>query len=159
MQYDDLVALRNTSMEDDIPSLPTKTSYDAFPLEEEPAVSVKYPNKRKTRRFNDHKAREDRATVTNNVYHRIVRLLPRLDANGKKLLKKKVRALRPSLASLRKYYQSKGESEEIIKHLVTPENYPHLRNVWISKKQEQVLFDIIDGRAEAHAIYIQNGFY
>lgn len=159
MFLSDLKTLDITPLEEDIPIMSSKTSYEDLPLNEVDSAKVKYPSARKCRRYNNHKLRLAKARITKTIYFKLIRRLNRMSEEDKAAAKEKIRALRPSLATLRKYYLDKGDTAETVRFLVTPENYPNLKKVWITKQQQEVLIDIVDGNAAEHQAFIENGFY
>ena len=79
------------------------------------------------------------------MYERILRAGTNISPRYKKQLEKKIMSLRPSIKSIKHMYRQKGESEDNIKLIVTPKNYPNLKQVCISKRQQKVLLDILNG--------------
>ena len=155
MLYYELLKAREGSLVDDIPVVKTKSEW----RKEKETIQFHYPSKKQTRKFNEQKARESRAKIAYQFYTKMIRRLDRLTEPERQALKLKIRALRPSMKALKDFYRAKGESEEFINKIVTPENYPTLPNVWISKRQERALLDIVDGKAHKHKEYITKEFY
>lgn len=156
MLLSDLNFLRTSTLEQDIPRHPPSTRYTT---EQTTTTKARYPNKKKTRKFNDIQARKQRANEAMRLFRIIRRALPTLVPRRKAKLQELVRSHRPTLAKLRKQYRAKGETEENIRLIVTHVNYPHLPQVKISRKQMHTLLDVLDGKASKHSEYINNGFY
>lgn len=162
MQYGTLKQIQSEErpeMDTDFPRLPDHTSIEDRGSTESSPTEVKYPSRRKTTRYNQARRREQRAALTNRLYRQITQALPVMSPRRKQQARLKILSLRPSLATLKSHYRSRGEPEQNIRLIVTPENYPTLPDVHLTKRQKQFLLDALDGRAEEHSSFITNGFY
>jgi len=119
---------------------------------------TKYPGLKETRKFNKKKARDDKAELAHSLYIKIKLAQERNSTKRLQELAEHIKTLRPSIKALKGFYRERGDSEEIIDKLVTPENYPNLPYVWLTKRQQQVLLNVINNKEHLHLRFIQNGF-
>lgn len=121
-------------------------------------IKFRYPNVKKTRKYNDSKREEARVELTKKLYFRYVDRISKMSDTRKAELKQKINNLHPSLSALKAFYKAKGETDEIIDKLITKENYLSLPNVWITRKQKNFLLAVIDGYSHNYQTFINNGF-
>jgi hypothetical protein len=120
---------------------------------------TKYPGLKQTRSFNRRQAKNDKAELAHSLYIKIKLAKERKSTKRLQELYKHIKSLRPSIKALKDIYRKRGDSEAIVEKLVTPENYPHLPYVWLNKKQQRVLLDVIDGKEHLHQRFIENEFH
>lgn len=124
----------------------------------EASLPVTYPTNAKNRKFNNRKSIESKARVAARIYSSIKPRLKRLTPKQKALEIAKIRSLRPSMRTLKAYYLAKGDSKAIVDMLVTHKKYPDLPQVHITKRCQQVLIDILEGKENQHTEFIRKGF-
>lgn len=137
---------------------PNTTPLEDRSSEEEYPPERKYPSSKQTRKFNERRAIESKARLASRLYDEIRPRLKHMTPREKRQKIGRIRSLRPSIRTLRAYYRARGDSPKIANMLVTPKTYPDLPQVWLTKRQQAVLLDVLEGKAEQHADFITNGF-
>lgn len=149
MFYSDLISIAAKEFEKDFLSRTEESE------EHRPFLTLKYPSDRQNRKINNQQRLARQAALTENMYHRIKSNSPLVPRRKRDFLEK-ISRLRPNVSTLKAFYRKRGESEETIRLLTSPQNYPHLPYVWITKKQYRFLVNLIKGKEDKS--FIEKGF-
>lgn len=122
------------------------------------STEVKYPSIKKTRKFNERKLLESKAKLASSIYQDIRVKLKNMSERDRRRQIGKIRSLRPPMRAIKAHYRAQGDSKQAADMIVTHKTYPTLPQVGLTKRQVEVLIDIVQGNEEKHKTFIENGF-
>lgn len=122
---------------------------------EDQEIEFNYPSKRATARFNNHINRKSKADYAYEIYSNII--ASELHSSRKEKFKQQILKARPSLEELKKEYL-KTNSQQETDFLVSQKNYPNLKGVLLTKKQQTALLGILEG-SQKYQSTIDQRFY
>jgi hypothetical protein len=137
---------------------PVHTPLESRFSEVEEPPTVTYPSINKTRKFNNRKMIESKARTAARIYARIKPRLSHMTDTEKRTQIARLRSLRPAMRTIKAWYQARGDSKDVADMIVTPDTYPTLPQVHLTKRSQQVLLDVLEGKEHLHTDFIRQGF-
>ena len=146
---------------------PNNTPLESREETEPEPPTVKYPSIKQTRNFNNRRAVESKARLAVRLYDEIQAWSASIQHSSEfdKIITRqrrqkiaRIRSLRPSMRTLKAQYRAQGDLPSVVNMLVTPEKYPDLPQVHLTKRMQTTLIDVINGKGAQHKQFIANGF-